>query len=108
MPGGAPGLPITDVNELAGNLPQEFGLEQNYPNPFNPSTRITYQLPIQSYVRLRVFDVLGREVVSLAEGVEKPGYKSVDWNAGRIASGVYFCRLDAGGFTSVKKLLLLR
>ena len=99
---------ITDVNELAGNLPQEFGLEQNYPNPFNPSTRITYQLPIQNYVRLRVFDVLGREVVSLAEGVEKPGYKSVDWNAGRIASGVYFCRLDAGGFTSVKKLLLLR
>ena len=119
---GADEFTATAVNEREGVLPSTFALFQNYPNPFNPSTRITYQLPIQSYITLKVFDVLGREVVTLAEGVEKPGYKSVLWDASRAAGGVYFCRLDAGPperpyspssgragrFTSAKKLLLLR
>jgi C-terminal processing protease CtpA/Prc len=98
----------TDVDELAENLPQEFGLQQNYPNPFNPSTRIKYQLPIQSHVTLKVYNLLGQEVATLVDGVEEPGYKSVRWDASGVASGVYFSRLESGGSIETKKLLLLR
>lgn len=96
---------LTSVGELA---PREFALFQNYPNPFNPNTTIIYQIPSQSHVTLTVFDILSREVATLVKGVEEPGYKSVQWDASGVASGVYFYRLDAGSFTSVKKLVLLR
>jgi hypothetical protein len=89
-------------------LPISFALLQNYPNPFNPSTSINYQLPTQSHVTLKVFDLLGREVATLVNGVEEPGFKSVQWNATNFASGAYFYGLDAGSFTTVKKLLLLK
>ncbi|HCV42474.1 MAG TPA: hypothetical protein DGH68_03250 [Bacteroidetes bacterium] len=89
-------------------LPKEFALEQNYPNPFNPITTIKYDLPVDSRVSLVVFNILGQEVVMLANGEQKAGYRSVEWNASNVASGVYFYRLEACNFTSVKKLLLLR
>lgn len=94
----------------AGNntIPTSFVLEQNYPNPFNPTTTISYQLPTQVHITLKVFDVLGCEVATLVDEGKQPGTCSVQWNASGIASGVYFYRLDAGSFTSVKKLLLLR
>lgn len=99
---------VTDVDELAENLPQEFGLQQNYPNPFNPTTRIKYQLPIQSHVTLKVYNLMGQEVSTLVDRVEEPGYKSVQWDANGVASGMYFCRLQAGSFVNVKKLILLK
>ena len=99
---------MTSVEDAQSILPSTSLLGQNYPNPFNPSTIIKYQLRAQSYVTLRVFDLLGREVATLVEGIETPGNKSVQWDAGRVACGVYFYRLDAGSFTSVKKLLLLK
>jgi hypothetical protein len=83
-------------------------LLQNYPNPFNPSTTIKYDLPKDLRVTLKVFNVLGQEVATLVNEEQKAGYRSVEWNAAGVASGVYFYRLDAGSFTSVKKLLLLK
>jgi hypothetical protein len=85
-----------------------FQLDQNYPNPFNPSTTINYDLPRDSRVTLKVYDVLGREVTMLVNEDQKAGLKSAEWNATGFASGVYFYRLEAGSFVSVKKLLLLK
>lgn len=99
---------VTDVDDLAETLPQEFGLRQNYPNPFNPITTIMYQLPLQAYVTLKVYDVLGREVATLVNGIEEPGYKSAQFAAGRLSSGVYYYRLQARDYIETKKLLLLR
>jgi hypothetical protein len=89
-------------------LPNEFVLNQNYPNPFNPNTTISYQLPLQSHVTLKLFDVLGREVATLVNVVEEPGYKSLTFDASRLSSGVYYYRLQAGNYIETKKLLLLR
>ncbi len=99
---------ITDVQPSLMELPSQYLLSQNFPNPFNPSTTISYQLPTQSHVMLKVFDVLGREVATLVNGVEEPGYKSVSWDAANVPSGVYFYRLQTNSFIETKKLLLLR
>ena len=89
-------------------IPKDFVLYQNYPNPFNPSTTIKYQLPVQGHVTINVFDVLGREIATLVNGVEEPGYKTVNFNANGLASGVYYYRLQAGNYIETKKLLLLK
>jgi hypothetical protein len=93
-----------------------FYLEQNYPNPFNPSTAISFGLPSQSFVSLKVFDALGREVATIISEELSAGYYSRQWNAANMASGIYFYRLQArqisggqvGVFTETKKLILLR
>jgi hypothetical protein len=95
------------VNEQA-DLPERFQLLQNYPNPFNPTTTINYQLSTQSHVTLKVFNVLGREVATLVNAVEQPGYKLVSFNGTKLSSGLYFYRLTAGSYIKTKKLLLLR
>jgi hypothetical protein len=97
----------TDVRDYE-NIPSVIGLSQNYPNPFNPTTTISYQLPMQNHVTLKVFDMLGREVATLVNGVEEPGYKSINFNANGLASGMYYYRLQAGNFIETKKLILLR
>ncbi len=94
-------------------LPKEFNLSQNYPNPFNPSTVIDYSLPVNSWVTLKVYDVLGREIITLVEGLQDAGYKSVIWdgtknNGLQVSGGIYFYKLCAGDFSSTKKLLLLK
>ena len=108
---------ITDVDPVASGLPHEFSLQQNYPNPFNPTTEIRYQTPEVSHVMLKVFDILGREVATLVDGIEEPGYHNVQWSTdnGQLSSGVYFYRLTADpsirsghGFVDVKKLLFLK
>jgi formylglycine-generating enzyme required for sulfatase activity len=99
--------PGTDVGE--GNAqPNSFGLGQNYPNPFNPSTTISYQLPSQRHVTLKVFDVLGREVATLVDGVEAPGHKEMRFDASGLSAGIYFYRLQAGAYVETRKFLLLR
>jgi hypothetical protein len=98
---------ITAV-ESSPQLPKNFILEQNYPNPFNPATTISFSLPRKSFVSLRVFDALGREVAILLADELSAGTYSRQWNAAGLASGVYFYRLQAGLFSETRKLILLR
>jgi hypothetical protein len=98
----------TNVREVASAPPTRFTLEQNYPNPFNPSTTIKFSMPQASDVTLRVYDVLGREVATLVNGVKPMGTYEVTWKAHSVASGVYYYRISAGSFSHGKKLLLLR
>ena len=96
------------VVEPAAGMPEAFALLQNYPNPFNQSTNIRFTLARSGLVSLKVYDVQGREVVTLMNSIENPGQKSVQWNASGVASGVYYYQLQAGGFTQTKKLILLK
>ncbi|MBU1937186.1 T9SS type A sorting domain-containing protein [bacterium] len=89
-------------------LPTEFSLHQNYPNPFNASTRIMFDLPKTEQVKLRVFDLLGREVATLLNGVREAGYHSVLFDGSNLPSGIYFCRLEAGGMHEAKKMVMLK
>jgi hypothetical protein len=91
-----------------GNLPVHFDLLQNYPNPFNPSTTISYQLPTASFATLKVYDILGKEVATLAEGAMRPGSYESAWNAVGNASGVYIYKLTAGEYSMTKKLILMK
>jgi hypothetical protein len=98
------------VMSVKEEMPLLFLLEQNYPNPFNPTTIINYQLPIgnSQLITLKVFDLLGREVATLVDEVQGSGFKSVEFDASGLASGVYFYRLSAGGFVATKKLMVIR
>ncbi len=96
----------TSVEQVGNAIPSEYGLSQNYPNPFNPSTIIQFALPKRSQVSLKVFDLLGREVVNLVSQDLGPGYYSVRWQAG-VPSGTYIYRLQAGEFVESKKMILL-
>ena len=88
--------------------PKIFSLRQNYPNPFNPSTTISFDIPLDSYVSLKVFDMLGREVATIISEKLTAGTYTHVWNASSLTSGVYFYRLNAGSYAETKKLLLLK
>jgi hypothetical protein len=102
------GQQITSAVSEIGALPREFALHPNRPNPFNPTTQIAYDLPRASVVSLKVFDVLGREVATLADGVQPAGSHTVLFNGSELASGVYLCRLQAGDFSATQKMVLLK
>lgn len=89
-------------------VPTKYELAQNFPNPFNPSTTIHYQVPADGFITLKVFDLLGREVATLVNEEQKADYYKVTFDASRLASGVYFYRLQAGEFTAVKRLMVLK
>jgi hypothetical protein len=107
------GTGIDAVDPLSG-LPKEFALYQSYPNPFNPSTTIRYDLPKNAFVQVIVYDVLGRKVATLVDGMQQASRQSVVWNPGNMSSGVYFCRITArsvdgsGNFSAVKKLMFMK
>ncbi|MBC8043115.1 MAG: T9SS type A sorting domain-containing protein [Rhizobacter sp.] len=96
------------ADETASPAPKQFELSQNYPNPFNPATTIRYQLPSAGDVKLKVYDVLGREVASLVNERQKAGSYAVSFNASKLSSGVYFYRLTTGNFVQTKKMLLIK
>jgi len=97
-----------DAVETSCELQEHFGLEQNYPNPFNPTTVIRYQLPAAASVTLAVYDVLGREVTVLVNDRRDAGVHEVQFDGANLASGVYLYRLSAGGFSSTRRMLILK
>ncbi len=108
------------VEDVLDRVPKEFVLSQNYPNPFNPLTKIRYELPVMSQVRLKIYNLLGQEVMTLVDEVQLAGFVAIDWNStnnagASVASGIYFYRLEAtnianprDSFVQVKKLMLIK
>ncbi|HKB86446.1 MAG TPA: T9SS type A sorting domain-containing protein, partial [Ignavibacteriaceae bacterium] len=89
-------------------LPTEFKLFQNYPNPFNPATKIRWQLPVSSWQTLKIYDVLGNEIVKLVDEYKPAGSYEIEFNASSLPSGVYFYKIHAGSFVQTKKMILLK
>jgi len=98
----------TNIEQYESSLPIEYYLSQNYPNPFNPSTIINYSIPKQSNITIKIYDVLGREVTTLVNEVKNPGNYSVEFNAGKLSSGVYIYTLQTSGNIISKKMLLMK
>jgi hypothetical protein len=98
----------TGVVNINTEIPNGFSLSQNYPNPFNPSTTIEFAIPDKSDVSLRIFNINGQEVKTLAGGNYPAGTYRVNWDATGLASGVYFYSIQAGSFSQTKKLLLVK
>ena len=95
------------------NIPDEFVLYSNYPNPFNPQTRIDFGLHEDAYVELVIYDIMGREVITLVDEQYTPGYKSIIWDATnqlgmKVSAGMYFYALRANDFTQIKKMILMK
>ena len=101
------GIESTVANETE-EAPLDFKLEQNYPNPFNPSTVISYQLPVNSLVNLKVYDLLGREIATLVDGQMSAGNHSVNFNGSQLSSGMYMYRLQVGNHVQTRKMLLVK
>ena len=105
---------IYNTNLISGNitnqktLPTEFSLSDNFPNPFNPSTTINYSIPQSSFVTLKMYDIIGREVATLVYEEKFPGNYEIKFNGENIPTGIYFYRMQAGNFTQTKKLILLK
>ncbi|MCX6138541.1 MAG: T9SS type A sorting domain-containing protein [Ignavibacteriales bacterium] len=108
------GTRVTSARLVDNILPAEYALNQNFPNPFNPSTTLRYALPVDSRVRLQIFNVLGQQVDEVVNAVQSAGRYEIFWNA-NAASGVYVYRLEAISrgdpgkcFVDVKKMILMR
>lgn len=99
---------LTVVNDNNENFPMEYRLDQNYPNPFNPSTMINYQLPLNSFTTLKVYDVLGREVATLVNEVKDAGTYTAQFDGAKLSSGIYFAKLSSSGKTQIRKLVLMK
>ncbi len=89
-------------------IPQTYGLSQNYPNPFNPVTKILYQLPEASVVRISVYDILGQEAAVLVNSQQQAGYYSLWFDASMLASGVYIYKIEAGSFVKSMKMSVIK
>ena len=98
----------TGVKTISNSSPSEFRLYQNYPNPFNPTTTISFTLPSRTFVSLKIFDMLGKEVSTIVSAELQAGSYSQQWHPERISSGIYFYKLQAGAYSNTKKLLLLK
>ena len=104
----ASGCSGTTVGVSNNQIPVKFSLSQNYPNPFNPSTSISYDIPKEGFVKLSIYDMVGREVAVLVNDRKVAGSYRVDFNASGLSSGVYFYKIIAGNFTDIKKMMLIK
>ena len=93
-------------------FPREYSVDQNYPNPFNPSTIIKYQLPQREFVTIKIFNILGKDLLTLVNEHKEAGRHEIEFNAASVVdglnSGVYFYRIEAGSFIDTKKMILLK
>jgi subtilisin-like proprotein convertase family protein len=102
------GSTIVGYQNISSNVPDKFELSQNYPNPFNPVTKIKYQVPSSEYVKLVVYDILGREVKTLVNSKLEAGIYEYEFDGSNLNSGVYFYKLQTGNYTNVKKMMLIK
>jgi len=100
-------LGTTDIEDEMNN-PIEFVLYNSFPNPFNPITTISWELPTNNYVILKVYDVLGNEIDELVNEEQSAGIHHISFNAGGLSSGAYYYKISAGDFSKTAKLLLLK
>ena len=98
----------TFIKDQNIELPNNFILEQNYPNPFNPATTIQYQIPKLLHVTLKIYDILGRELATVVNEEQTIGKYEVEFNGSNYVSGIYFYQLQAGNYSSVKKMILIK
>jgi len=99
--------------DLGIAIPYEYTNHQNYPNPFNPVTTLRYDLPEQGHVRITIYDMLGRDVKTLINEYQDPGYRSIIWDATNdygkpVSAGMYLYQIQAGEYNSTKKMVLLK
>jgi hypothetical protein len=95
------------IEIVVNQIPQEYVLYQNSPNPFNPATSIRYQLPKSEFVTLKVYNVLGKEVAVLENGIKSAGERIISFDGSLLPSGLYFYTLRSANFTATKKMLLI-
>jgi endoglucanase len=100
--------PATSVYQDVSRVPLQYSLDQNFPNPFNPTTNLRFALPSASFVTLKVYDLLGRELATIVNGNRAAGTYTVSWDASAYPSGVYFCRMQGGNFVVTKKMSLVK
>ncbi len=99
---------VTSIQPINNSMPDAFSLFQNYPNPFNPTTNIKFQMPKSGFVKLIVYDLLGKEIQTLVNEKLSPGTYEVDFDGSSLPSGVYFYMLESGNFTETKKMMLVK
>jgi hypothetical protein len=104
-------LTIADIIGISNNnneVPLSYALGQNYPNPFNPATQIEYTIPKQSFVSIKVYNLLGQDVATLVNSVKQAGVHDVTFNASELPSGIYYYRMNAGNYSDVRKMILVK
>ena len=98
----------TYTGTISNEIPVEAFLSNNYPNPFNPTTKIEFAIPKNSYVTLKIYDNIGRDVSTLINELKSAGKYSIDFNGNNLASGVYYYKLTSDNFSDIKKMILVK
>ena len=96
------------IQQISSNIPNKFALYNNYPNPFNPATIFKLDIAKTQIVKFTIYDMLGREVIVLQDGILQAGTYSLNWNASSFASGVYYYKMETESFSGVKKMVLVK
>jgi hypothetical protein len=100
-------IPLS-VEPPGNNIPLNYDLNQNYPNPFNPTTNIKYQIPNNGFVIMKIYDILGKEVVTLINEKQIAGNYEIKFDGSNLPSGIYFYKLNVNDFSAIKKMLLVK
>ncbi|MGB3198896.1 MAG: T9SS type A sorting domain-containing protein, partial [Saprospiraceae bacterium] len=98
----------TGISNLNLEIPNEYSLSQNYPNPFNPATKINFSIPVNGLVTLKIYNVLGKEVMTLINEHKPAGNYGAEFNGANLSSGIYFFRMETGEFVDVKRMMLIK
>jgi len=100
--------PVIGIQQISNIIPDKFNLYQNYPNPFNPVTNIKFDIQKNSFVKLKVYDIVGKEIAALVNENKSAGSYVVDFDATNLTSGVYFYRIETESFTETKRMVILK